>query len=165
MEHFVVPDAAQAAAGAKYDAQAHGFTGPLTVSFPFDVSNSSFYAKITQTFQNLGLSAIDDVDGDDPHGNALAPLTVNRDTSSRVSSASAYYQPVDTRTNLKIVNGTVKRIVWANTTGLDAVADGVEYVDSAGNLVTIYATKDVILSASVYRNPLILEGSGVGNPK
>ncbi|KAJ4419204.1 hypothetical protein N0V82_005111 [Gnomoniopsis sp. IMI 355080] len=165
LEHFVVPDTAQVAAGAKYVAQDHGFTGPLTVSFPFDVSNSSFYAKITKTFKKLGLASIKDLEGPDPHGNALAPLTVNRDTSSRVSSASAYYQPVDTRTNLKIINGTVKRIVWANTTGLEAVADGVEYADPSGKLVTVHANKDVILSASVYRNPLILEGSGVGNPK
>lgn len=165
LEHLVVPDAAQAAAGAKYVAQDHGFKGPLTISFPFDMSNSSFYAKITKTFQSLGLGAINDVNSPDPHGNALAPLTVDRDTSARVSSASAYYQPVDTRTNLKIIKGTVKRIVWAKNQGQNAVADGVEYLDPAGKLVTVYATKDVILSASVYRNPLILEGSGVGNPK
>jgi choline dehydrogenase len=165
LEHLVVPNAAQAAAGAKYVAQDHGFKGPLTISFPFDMSNSSFYAKITKTFKSLGLGAINDVDGPDPHGNALAPLTVDRDTNARVSSASAYYQPVDTRTNLKIIKGTVKRIVWARNQGRNAVADGVEYVDPAGKLVTVYAAKDVILSASVYRNPLILEGSGVGNPK
>lgn len=166
-EHFEPPTPAQTAALATYDPAAHGFTGPLAVSFPFDVSNSSYAAKASKTFASFGLSPIRDLNGGAMHGTSLAPLAVDRDGGGdgrRASSASAYYEPVDGRKNLKVLTGTVKRIVWKNGNGKDAVADGVEYFDPSGKLVTIQVKKDVILSASAFRNPLILEASGVGNP-
>jgi choline dehydrogenase len=71
---------------------------------------------------------------------------------------------VDGRKNLKVLTGTVKRIVWKDGSSNNAVASGVEYFDPSGKLVTLKVKKDVILSASAFRTPLILEGSGVGNP-
>lgn len=163
-EKFAVPTASQTVAGAGYEAGAHGESGPLAVGYPFDLSNSSFYEKASQTWEALGFEKNTDLNGGSIHGYNLAPETLDRDANVRASSAHAYYEPFKSRENLKIVRGTVKRITWSSATG-DAVASGFEYVDPSGQQVLIGATREVILSASAYRNPLILEASGVGNPK
>lgn len=164
-ETFTPPTAAQAASGATYDRQAHGDSGPVTVGFPFVLSNSSFYGLARRAWEALGMEATTDLNDGYCHGFVSAPMTVDRDANVRDDSARAYYQPVAARQNLKIIKGTVKRITWANRRGREAVADGFEYVNPAGKLVKIRARKEVILSASAYRSPLILEASGVGNPR
>ncbi|KXX73018.1 Glucose oxidase [Madurella mycetomatis] len=164
-ETFTPPTTAQAASGATYDRRAHGYSGPVTVGFPFVLSNSSFYGLARRTWEALGIEPTTDINDGYCHGFVSAPMTVDRDANVREDSARAYYRPVETRRNLKIIKGTVKRITWANSRGKEAVADGFEYVNPAGKLVKIRARKEVILSASAYRSPLILESSGVGNPR
>ncbi|KAF2678706.1 GMC oxidoreductase [Lentithecium fluviatile CBS 122367] len=164
-EHFITPTSAQIANGATYDASAHGTTGPLDLGFPFTVSNSSFHDKARDTWKVLGLDSITDLNSGDSHGFDTAPMTLDPPAGVREDSARAYYTPAEARSNLKIIKGTVKRITWADAPGRTAVANGFEYVTPSGELVKIGARKEVVLSASAYRNPLILEGSGVGNPK
>ncbi len=164
-ENFTVPTSAQLAVGATYDPLDHGESGPLILGFPFVLSNSSFHDKARDTWQALGLAPITDLNGGDPNGFDTAPMTLDRDANVREDSARAYLHPAEARGNIKVIKGTVKRITWANSTGAAAVADGFEYIDPSGNLVQVGARKEVILSASAYRNPLILESSGVGNPQ
>lgn len=45
------------------------------------------------------------------------------------------------------------------------MATGVEYTDVNGNLISVTAKSEVILSAGTYISPLILEASGIGNPR
>lgn len=59
----------------------------------------------------------------------------------------------------------MKRITWATELGKQAVANGVEYITASGQLAKVGVRKEVVLSASTFRNPLILEASGVGNPR
>lgn len=164
-EDFTPPSAAQVASGGTYDEQAHGNSGPLTIGFPFSLSNSSFYRSARDTWQSLGLDPIRDLNGGRTHGFATGPMTLDRDPDVREDSARAYYRSVESRKNLKILKGTVRRITWTKGNGSEAVADGFEYVDQSGSLVKAGARKEVILSASAYINPLILESSGVGNPR
>jgi len=168
-ETFDVPTENQASVGgATYTPSAHGFAGPLNVGFPFTLSNgSSFVAKARETWASLGLESVNDLNGGSPaSGFALVPMTVDRDAQEREDSARAYYRPVETRKNLKIIQGTVKKITWGRDAwNGEAVADGVEVVGVTGDIVRIGARKEVVLSASAYRNPLILESSGVGNPR
>lgn len=163
-EGFIEPTNAQVANGATFDESAHGKSGPLDLGFPFTISNSSFHNKATDTWKALGLNTITDLNGGDSHGFVTAPMTLDPNAGVREDSARAFYTPAEERPNLKIIKGTVKRITWAEGRGL-AQANGFEYVDPTGDLVGVGARKEVILSASAYRNPLILEGSGVGNPK
>ncbi|KAG6364987.1 hypothetical protein INS49_006592 [Diaporthe citri] len=164
-EQFIPPTEAQVVAGATYDPNAHGTSGLLTISFPFDLSNSSYHSKATESWKKLGLEPIKDLNSGHSHGTAMAPCTADRDISARESSATAYYQPFGSRKNLKILKGTVSRVTWGRNSGNLAVADGVEYLTPTGKLVKIGVRRDAIISASVYRSPLILESSGVGNPK
>jgi choline dehydrogenase len=164
-EHFTPPTDAQKAAGASYDPTAHGTDGPLLLGFPFVLSNSSFFSKARDTWNTLGVPHIRDLNGGHTRGFVTAPMTVDRDAQVREDSSRAYYTPVEGRKNLKVIKGTVRRIVWGDDAGGKAVARGFEYISPEGKLVQIRARKEVILSASAYRNPLILEASGVGNPK
>lgn len=164
-EHFVEPGSAQVAGGATFDKGAHGYTGPLDMGFPSILSNSSFFKKASATWKALGIPTITDLNGGEPHGFVAAPYTMDPDANVREDSARAYYGPAQSRRNLKIIKGTVKRITWADGAGREAVASGLEYVDASGKLVKVGARKEVVLSTSAYRNPLILESSGVGNPR
>ncbi|KAL5455889.1 hypothetical protein PMIN07_006901 [Paraphaeosphaeria minitans] len=164
-EHFIVPTQAQVASGVTFDEAFHGKAGPLDLGFPLSLSNGSYYAKARATWEKLGVQSIKDLNGGAPHGFVTAPMTLDPQAAVREDSARAYYTPAEARTNLKIIKGTVKRITWGKDAGRLAVADGFEYVSPSGTMLEVRAKKEVILSASAYRNPLILEGSGVGNPK
>ncbi|KAF2444605.1 GMC oxidoreductase [Karstenula rhodostoma CBS 690.94] len=164
-EHFIVPTKRKTASGVTFDEAFHGETGLLDLGFPLSLSNSSYYDKARATWGKLGVGPIKDLNGGTPHGFVTAPMTLDPQAAVREDSARAYYTPAESRPNLKIVKGTVKRITWGKDAGRLAVADGLEYVSPSNKLLKIRANKEVILSASAYRNPLILEGSGIGNPK
>jgi choline dehydrogenase len=164
-EHFLEPMQAQVASGVTVDQAFHGKTGPLDLVFPFSLSNDSYYAKARATWGKLGVESINDLNGGAPHGFVTAPMTVDPQAAVREDSARAYYTPVETRANLKTIKGTVKRITWGKNAARLAIADGFECVSPSGKLLKISAKKEVILSATAYRNPLILEGSDIGNPK
>jgi choline dehydrogenase len=164
-ENFTIPTPAQVGAGATYEAQDHGESGYLTTGFPYQLDNSSFHVTAQQTWEAIGVPPRLDLNGGDTHGFAAYPQTLDRDANVRESSARAYYQPVESRPNLHIIKGTVKRVTWTQSDGEDLVASGVEYLDPTGQLINITAGKEVILSAGSFRTPLILELSGVGNPR
>ena len=164
-EKFIPPAEWQVAKGATYEPSAHGTSGPLDLGFPNIISNSSFYDKARDTWKKLGLEKITDLNGGDTRGFVCAPQTLDPIASVRDDSARAYYTPVESRKNLKVIQGTVKRITWGDDSQGKAVASGFEYVTPSGEPVKVEAKKEVIVSASAYRTPLILESSGVGNPK
>jgi choline dehydrogenase len=90
----------------------------------------------------------------------------------RWDSAIAYYQPVEKRRNLSIIHGTAKRLTWATSKRKCAkkndncvVADGVEYLDVDGKSHFIEVKREAIICAGAVRTPLILESSGIGNPR
>ncbi|KAI1109990.1 GMC oxidoreductase [Nemania sp. NC0429] len=165
-EKFTVPSAAQAASGATYDPSAHGEAGHVHTGFPFSFANGTFHSLTAETWGTLGYEVIEDVNAGSVHGFSVWPQTLDRDQNIRSDAARAYYYDVEDRPNLTLIKGTVKKITWADSSSkAAAVAEGVEYVAADGKLVSIAAAKEVILSAGALRTPLILESSGVGNPR
>jgi hypothetical protein len=116
-EHFTPPTDAQKTAGASYDPIAHGTDGPLLCGFPFVLSNSSFFSKARDTWNALGVPHIRDLNGGHTRGFVTAPMTVDRDVQVREDSSRAYYTPIEGRKNLKMIKGTVRRIVWGDDAG------------------------------------------------
>ncbi|KAI0911460.1 GMC oxidoreductase [Ustulina deusta] len=166
-EKFTVPSPAQTASGGTYDPGAHGEAGYVHTGFPFSLVNGSFHSLAVDAWATLGYPVNADVNAGSVRGFGADPQTLDRDRNVRFDAARAYYYAVEGRPNLKLIRGTVKRIVWACSaaaTGQTAVAGGVEYVAPDGELVRVAAAEEVILSAGALRSPLILEGSGVGNP-
>ncbi len=168
-ENFALPTAAQLAAGATHEALYHGERGYLKTGFPYQLQNDSFHEIAQKTSASLGFPLNPDLNGGYTRGYGAYPQTIDRDANVRESSARAYYEPVEARANLQIIKGTVKRITWSNSHSRRSckklIATGVEYFDANGDLVNLTATKEVILSAGSLRSPLILESSGVGNPR
>ncbi|KAM0809465.1 putative Glucose oxidase [Seiridium cardinale] len=162
-ENFTIPTPEQIAEGATFDEQAHGEDGFLTTGYRPGLDNSSFYGDYLQTWSELGIPRILDANGGATEGFSLFPQTLDRDANVRESSARAYYEPVDDRPNLTVIQGTVSRITWCEKSGDDVVASGVEYVDPSGELSHVDVSKEAIISAGVYRSPLVLEASGIGN--
>lgn len=163
-EGFQVPTPDQVSHGADYYISYHGENGPLKVGWPTSVTNSEVLPVLDQTFTQLGVPYNRDVNGGYMVGLTAHPETIDREANVREDAARAYYWPYEGRSNLKIISNTyANKIIWANDSDSDAVAIGVE-VTGPGGVETIYASKEVILSAGSLKSPVILELSGIGNP-
>ena len=164
-EHLGLPTVAQREAGASYNPIYHGENGYLKVGFPYNLLNGSFVHNVKSTWDRLGIPINEDVNGGDVRGFSVWPSTIDRDTNVRESAAKAYYYPILGRPNLKVfLNTTANRIVWKDGAGV-ATAQGVEITSTTGTIITLYARREVIVSAGSLRSPTILELSGVGNSK
>lgn len=165
-EQFQIPTAAQSAAGANYNSTYHGYNGPVTTGWTYEMLNSSIAEVLNATYKNLNIPYLPDVNGGNMHGYTIYPRTVNRALDVRQDAARAYYYPFNsTRTNLSVMLNTYgNRIVWASGAYSSATAVGVEVTLQDGTVQTVQANKEVILSAGSLISPVILERSGVGNP-
>ncbi len=169
-EKYGVPSNTQLAAGATFQPQYHGSNGPVRVGYPSSLQNGSFAPAVIQTWKGLSVPHNPDLNSGHVRGFSMGPQTLDGDL--RWDSARAYLYPVEQRQNLKIIEGTVKRITWksemckqpsGSTDGL--VANGVEYVTNTGQIKTLGVKREVVVSAGSVRTPLVLEGSGVGNSR
>ncbi|KAL0938637.1 Glucose oxidase 2 [Colletotrichum truncatum] len=157
------PTANQIADGVTYVPEQHGSTGPLKVGWKPGMVDMSFVEALNQTYNAVGVPGLQDIAGGDMVGWNIYPATIDTGLQVREDAARAYYFPYQNRTNLRIfLNTEAQRLVWAN--GTEATASGVLVKDKTGATRTIYANKEVILSAGSLRSPLLLEKSGVGNP-
>ncbi|ETS73552.1 hypothetical protein PFICI_14498 [Pestalotiopsis fici W106-1] len=164
VERFEVPTPAQTDAGASWNPDFHGLDGELATGYAYELINGSLHETWRQTWEGLGFPWNEDANGGDIRGISIWPSTLDRDADTREDASRAFIQPVESRPNLKIIQGTVKRLTW-NEDGDVCEATGVEYLTAAGETITIQAHKEVILSAGALRSPLILESSGIGQPE
>ncbi|HEM7876446.1 TPA: choline dehydrogenase [Burkholderia contaminans] len=132
----------------------HGRGGPLWVS---DLrTDNPFQARWLDAARECGLPVTDDFNGAEQEGVGIYQVT--QKNGERWSAARAYLFPhMKTRGNLTVETGAqVRRIVFD---GKRAV--GVE-VTRGGNVETVWAKKEVILSAGAFQSPQLLMLSGVG---
>ena len=171
-EKYTVPSNTQVAAGATFEYQDHGFDGHVHVGYPLALVNGSFAPRVIQTWEGLSLPHNPDLNSGGVRGFSMGPQTLDPELNIRWDAARAYYYPIEERPNLKIVKGTVKRIIWAEEkckwSPCDdnrLVASGVEFLNGDGETDVLKARKEVVISAGAVRTPLVLEGSGIGNPR
>lgn len=134
----------------------HGFSGPMVVQqFP---SRPPLADVVVEAGTQLGYTN-GDLNGHNQTGVGIAQMMVYE--GLRASTARMYLRPfLDTRGNLKIaVNSQVTKVLIDPDT---KIARGVQYIDQAGNTQTVYALKEVILSAGAINSPHLLLLSGVG---
>ena len=165
-EHFQPPSSNITALGASYLSSAHGFGGPLATCISPHMTAGDIHDIFNTTFQNVGIPPRDEFDGGELRGFGVQVATQDGLADIREDAARAYYYPVMDRPNLvMMVNTTGTRILWLqNSTGGIAVASAAEISSQNGQVSTIYADREIILSAGAIRSPAILENSGVGNP-
>ena len=171
-EQYIAPSETQIAAGATYQEKYHGFEGPLHVSYIPDLVNGNFSEPVIQSWESLSMPHNPDLNSGHPRGLGMGPQTLDPAMDRRWDAAQAYYYPVEDRPNLKIVQGTVSRVLWEEDDSKRrprdedlVVASGVEFLTGDGEKVVLNANKEVILSAGAIRTPQVLESSGVGNPR
>lgn len=163
-EMFQIPSLDQISRGADYYITYHGMNGPLKVGWPTQITNRTMLPTLDQTFNQLGVPFNRDANGGSMVGLTSHPNTVNTKENVREDAARAYYWPFQNRSNLKIITNTsANKIIWSSDPHSEATAVGVE-VTTAHGVETIYASKEVILSAGALKSPVLLELSGVGNP-
>lgn len=132
---------------------AHGGSGPMDV-VPY-TSSEPVAKAIRETAQALHYRVLDDFEAGDPEGFALPDSTIHR--GRRASTSQAFLRPVRNRSNLTVITGAhVTRIVIEN-----GRATGVDYLKD-GNVVTVRAAREIVLSGGVYASPQLLMLSGIG---
>ncbi|KAJ6520619.1 alcohol oxidase [Mycena vulgaris] len=104
--------------------------------------------------------------GGDASGVYNCSRSIDHESGKRIASASAYYTPVASRTNLKLLTGAhvTKIIFQPELVDGNHVAVGVEFIVK-GTVYSVFASKEIILSAGTIQTPQILELSGIGDPK
>lgn len=170
-ENFTIPGTGLQAAGVTFDASVHGDSGAVRTGYPIAFGNMTLTQTVRKAWEELGLPHNVDPGRGNVRGVSTNPLTLEPAVLDvRWDAARAYWHPVEGRSNLKIIRGTARRLVWADTPKSEEEsggisAKGVEYLTEHGRAAVVYATKEIVLSAGSLRSPLVLEASGVGNPR
>ena len=132
----------------------HGFKGELHVVKPQDVN------ELARTFVKAGETAQlpknKDFNAESQFG--LGIYNVTQDEGMRVSSYTAFVEPVQQRPNLTVLTHTEVfklHIEQDRVTGIEIERDGVRS--------TLQCNREVILSAGTIASPRILLASGIGH--
>ena len=133
--------------------QTHGTTGPLGVSEP------RLKHPLTDTFvkacEEYGLRVVDDYCAGDVDG--VFRMLCTQADGKRSSAARAFLDEAMKRTNLDVLTGaTVDKVLVEN-----GRATGVQFVRH-GEIQTVRARREVIVSAGSLNSPALLMRSGLG---
>ncbi|MGY1802506.1 GMC family oxidoreductase [Blastococcus sp. SYSU D00922] len=144
------------------DPDAHGFDGPLGVSVRAPVVPAA--QQFVEAARATGIPT-GDYNGRDrlrPEGVASLFQTTTRH-GKRSSTFHAFLEPVmNTRANLVVIpHARVQRLVLEDSSE-GVVARGVEYRTADGELRSVTATKEVVVSAGAIGSPQLLLLSGIG---
>ncbi|KAL2403043.1 Dehydrogenase citC [Exophiala dermatitidis] len=141
----------------------HGKDGPIHTSFndwymPLEVDFAKAAYEVTGTKKT-----IHDAWSGDHMGFYSSLGVVNRsdDPGKRSYAATGYLRPNLNRPNLRVLTeAQATRIILDGNT-----AKGVEFLYRGSQKYSVYATREVILSAGVIQSPQLLELSGIGDPE
>jgi choline dehydrogenase-like flavoprotein len=131
----------------------HGVGGPLTVSA--SRSSHALASAFVEAAVQAGHPRNDDFNADRQEGVGFFELTQRN--GMRCSTSVAYLHPVLGRENLTVLPAsTAHKVIFDGTraTGLQ--------ISRGGEIETIQANREVILSAGAYESPKLLMLSGVG---
>ncbi|KAJ7499635.1 alcohol oxidase [Mycena latifolia] len=141
-----------------------GVGGPIKLSYNTVCADTvPAYIKAWNTLDH---STNSNPFGGDTRGAYSCSRSIDHESGKRITATSAYYIPVASRTNLKLLTGAhVTKILFKpELVEGNRVAIGVEFtVDS--KVYSVYASKEIILSAGAIQTPQILELSGIGDSK
>ena len=131
----------------------HGGDGPVHIS-PME-GPDLLWEPLLEAANAAGIQYRDDPNGAEQDGISRMESTVHK--GRRVSSARAYLYPAEGRANLTVETGAlVRRIVVRGGRAI-----GVQYT-RRGQLLTVIANEEVVLSAGAYGSPQVLMLSGIG---
>lgn len=154
-ESFRIPSPEQTSSGASYNADYHGFSGPVSVGYTSLSGNAGdAYLSSASAF----VDRVPDADGGHADTSAQHPMTV--DGQGKRSASTAYYSPVQDRPNLSLLTDTRVTKIRTACQGSTLRATGVEIGDRF-----VAAGREVILAAGAIASPMLLQLSGIGPAK
>ncbi|KAJ8730229.1 hypothetical protein PYW07_017267 [Mythimna separata] len=136
----------------------YGHDGMLYIN-KFNNTYEKYLEKLIDSWHEIGWRRVKDLNLENVMTSGY--ITVNAANGIRQSTDRAYIMPVANRPNLKILKNTCATKVLINEQN---TAYGVE-VQKDGKKKTIYASREVILSAGPISSPQLLMLSGVGPAK
>ncbi|KAA1466042.1 aryl-alcohol-oxidase from pleurotus Eryingii [Dentipellis sp. KUC8613] len=147
----------------RVDPSIHGLTGPLSITvrgFEYDIDH-----RIVQTTQQLPEFPFNlDHNSGDMLGIGYTQSTIYR--GARDSSTTSYIRPFLNRPNFDVViNAQATKLLQTATEFNLPAFRGVQFARSASSpRYTVYATREVIVSAGAIHSPQLLLLSGIGPP-
>lgn len=149
--------------GFLFNPQDHGTSGPVTNSFPKYIPpqfEPYFPAAVTASIGGQAIQSTDPFGGK-VEGAYYYPSAIDAQ-SIRVTSATAYYFPIQSRSNLVVRTGAeVNKLITNEAEGSEIKIAGVEY-SSSGISFRVEVNKELIMCAGSIGTPAILERSGIG---
>ncbi|KAJ7302951.1 alcohol oxidase [Mycena albidolilacea] len=162
-ETFAPSEEEKARFKVEFNPSVHGTSGPLQRTLPKWVSD------VTDPFFEAIISVGVPQNPDSFSGSNAGVWLTNQSIDSnaeRSSSASAYYEPIKTNSNLSVLTGAqATRIIFTSSrdSSGNLVASGVEY-SKGGRLYAVSAAKEVLLCAGSFKTPQLLElSAGIGD--
>ncbi|KAI0481393.1 hypothetical protein GGR56DRAFT_664610 [Xylariaceae sp. FL0804] len=126
--------------------------GPLHVSYPNYANPFSTY--LPSALSSIGINETDDFNSGSLLGHQWCSSTIDPDTGFRSSSETSFLEASQARPNIKVFYLSIaSKVMFSGNT-----ATGVQLQSG----VTLYADKEVILSAGAFQSPQLLMLSGVG---
>jgi choline dehydrogenase len=155
--NFTPPDISKRGVNAtpSYDASTLAQGGPLDITF-------SKYAQAINTWVQKGMQAVgilpqNGFTSGTLNGSSWVIATINHTLGIRESSETAFLRPALSRPNLHIFNESLaKRILFDGK-----VAKGI-YFNQSGQLSSIMAKQEVVISCGTFQSPQLLMVSGIG---
>jgi len=152
-EH-VLPHFTRMESNNRLNSELHGTEGPMLVSDPGHIDQMSRW--FVQAVQGLGEPFNPDFNGTNQRGVGFYQF-MNRH-GKRSSAAYAYITPQEQNPKLHVqLHANVRRVICN-----DQTAVGVEFSDRNGDVQTVYANKEIIVTAGALMTPKILMLSGIG---
>ncbi|XP_029164204.1 glucose dehydrogenase [FAD, quinone]-like [Nylanderia fulva] len=140
------------------DTTYHGTEGPVHISYPL------FHTPLADAFlragQELRYPIIDYNAGKDIIGFSYLQTTIQN--STRMSSNRAYLYPINTRNNIHVTRESMMRKLLIDRRTNRTI--GVDFT-KFGRLISVFASKEVILCAGAIGSPQLLMLSGIGPAK
>lgn len=137
----------------------HSTEGPVGVSRPED---NAFNAEVNQimlkSYAEMGLPTVLENNGPEIYGVARPHYTFAN--GRRSSTAEAYLRPNKDRPNLSIA--THSRVIKILIDETRMQATGVRILNKDGNIINVFASIEVIVSAGTIDSPKLLMLSGIG---
>ncbi|KAK3290380.1 putative choline dehydrogenase [Chaetomium fimeti] len=139
-----------------------GHSGPVRVSYPreFTATHKLWH----RTLNSIGVETNDNHLAGSNTGCWTSVVSVDPRNVTRSYAATAYYEPISSRSNLFVLTGAeVDEILLTRDENAPSPwkAEGVRF-SHGGAKFSAFARREVILSAGSVQSPQILELSGVG---
>lgn len=135
----------------------HGVDGEFVIN-QLNFTHTNIVEKLTEAYKEMGLKYLEDLNGDTQMG--VGKLRGGQNEGKRVSTATAFLNPIKERKNLYVLKNTFARVIEIDQKSKTAKAVSVSL--RYGDIETYYAKKEVILSAGTVNTPVLLMMSGIG---